>query len=197
MTKYFHISFFTLNLILFGPPGVGKGTQAERLRDSYNLHHISTGDMLRAAIKDGTPLGLEAKKFVESGGLVPDAVIIGLVGEVLAKDKAEGRGFLLDGFPRTLAQAEALDKLFADLGIVDVNIVMLEAPEEELITRMVKRGEELGRKDDTEETIRYRLTVYHDQTQPVSDYYEKIRKVSRVNGLGSVEEITDRIKAAL
>jgi adenylate kinase len=186
-----------VNLILFGPPGVGKGTQAERLRDSYNLHHISTGDMLRAAIKDGTPLGLEAKKYVESGGLVPDEVIIGLVGEVLAKDKAEGRGFLLDGFPRTLAQAEALDKLFADLGIADVSIVMLEAPEEELITRMVKRGEASGRKDDTEETIRYRLTVYHDQTQPVSDYYQKIRKVARVNGLGSVEEITDRIKAAL
>ncbi len=153
--------------------------------------------MLRAAIKDGTPLGLEAKKFVESGGLVPDKVIIGLVGEVLAKDKAEGKGFLLDGFPRTLAQAEALDKLFADLGIADVSIVMLEAPEEELITRMVKRGEASGRKDDTEETIRYRLTVYHDQTQPVSDYYEKIRKVARVNGLGAVEEITDRIKAAL
>jgi adenylate kinase len=186
-----------VNLILFGPPGVGKGTQAERLRDSYNLHHISTGDMLRAAIKDGTPLGLEAKKYVESGGLVPDEVIIGLVGEVLAKDKAEGRGFLLDGFPRTLAQAEALDKLFADLGIADVSIVMLEAPEEELITRMVKRGEASGRKDDTEETIRYRLTVYHDQTQPVSDYYQRIRKVARVNGLGSVEEITDRIKAAL
>src|SRR5258707_12187219 len=102
------IPFFSMNLILFGPPGVGKGTQAERLRDHYHLHHISTGDILRAAVKAGTSLGLEAKKFMDSGGLVPDAVIIGLVREVLVADKAEGKGFLLDGFPRTVAQAEAL-----------------------------------------------------------------------------------------
>jgi adenylate kinase len=186
-----------VNLILFGPPGVGKGTQAEFLRDHYNLHHISTGDMLRAAIKDGTPLGLEAKKFVESGGLVPDEVIIGLVREVLIKDKAEARGFLLDGFPRTLAQAEALDKLFSELAVDGVAIVMLEAPEEELIQRMIKRGLESGRKDDTEETIRYRLGVYNEQTSPVRKYYESTRGIKLVNGLGTIEEITGRIKAAL
>jgi adenylate kinase len=186
-----------LNLILFGPPGVGKGTQAEFLRDHYNLHHISTGDMLRAAIKDGTPLGLEAKKFVESGGLVPDEVIIGLVREVLIKDQAEGRGFLLDGFPRTLAQAEALDRLFEELAVAGVEIVMLEAPEEELIERMIKRGLQSGRKDDTEETIRHRLGVYHEQTSPVKNHYDKTRGVKLVNGLGSIEEITGRIKAAL
>ncbi len=186
-----------MNLILFGPPGAGKGTQAEFLRDNYNLHHISTGDMLRAAIKEGTPLGLEAKKFVESGGLVPDEVIIGLVGEVLAKDKAAGKGFLLDGFPRTLAQAEALDVLFGELGIDDVTIVMLEAPEEELIQRMIKRGLASGRADDTEDTIRHRLTVYHNQTSPVKAHYDKTRGVKQVNGLGNVEEITERIRFAL
>lgn len=186
-----------MNLILFGPPGAGKGTQAEFLRDNYNLHHISTGDMLRAAIKDGTPLGLEAKKFVESGELVPDEVIIGLVREVLIKDKTDGKGFLLDGFPRTLAQAEALDKLFADLGIVDVKIVMLEAPEEELLARMIKRGLDSGRADDTEATIRHRFKVYTDQTSPVKAHYEKTRGILLVDGLGSIGEITSRIKNVL
>jgi adenylate kinase len=153
--------------------------------------------MLRAAIKEATPLGLEAKKFVESGGLVPDEVIIGLVREVLTADLAAGRGFLLDGFPRTLAQAEALNALFAELGISDIRIVMLEAPEDELVTRMIKRGLESGRADDTEETIRYRLSVYNDQTKPVSDYYDRTSTVEHINGLGSIDEITDRIVAAL
>jgi adenylate kinase len=186
-----------LNLILFGPPGVGKGTQAELIRDVYNLHHISTGDMLRAAIAGGTPLGLEAKKYVESGGLVPDAVIIGLVREVLVKDKAEGKGFLLDGFPRTVAQAEALEKLFQDLDIIDVRIVMIEAPEEELVARMLKRGQDSGRVDDSEETIRHRLDVYHEQTAPVRTFYAAHRSVKAVDGLGTKEEVTERIKKSL
>jgi len=186
-----------MNLILFGPPGVGKGTQAERLRDHYHLHHISTGDILRAAVKAGTRLGLEAKKFMDSGGLVPDAVIIGLVREVLIADKAEGKGFLLDGFPRTVAQAEALEVLFKELGITNVHIVSLDAPEEELVTRLVKRGLESGRSDDTEETIRYRLKVYHDQTSPVEDFYKKHRSVSGVDGLGGIDEITTRIHGVL
>jgi adenylate kinase len=186
-----------MNVILFGPPGVGKGTQAERLRDHYHLHHISTGDILRTAVKDGTPLGLEAKKYMDSGGLVPDKVIIGLVREVLVKDKAEGKGFLLDGFPRTVAQAEALEKIFGELAISDVRIISLDAPEEELVTRLVKRGKDSGRTDDTEETIRRRLEVYEEQTSPVQDYYEKHRKVSRANGLGEINEITERIHKAL
>ncbi|MEP7236002.1 MAG: adenylate kinase [Ignavibacteriota bacterium] len=186
-----------MNLILFGPPGVGKGTQAERLRDHYDLHHISTGDILRAAVKAGTPLGMEAKKFMDSGGLVPDEVIIGLVREVLIADKAEGKGFLLDGFPRTLAQAEALELLFTELGIGDVRIVSLEAPAEELITRLVKRGVESGRSDDTEETIRHRLEVYTSQTSPVQDFYMTHRSVDGVDGLGGIDEITERIHAAL
>lgn len=186
-----------MNLILFGPPGVGKGTQAERLRDHYHLHHISTGDILRAAVKEGTTLGLEAKKFMDSGGLVPDEVIIGLVREVLLKDQSEGKGFLLDGFPRTVAQAEALEDLFKDLVIEDVRIVSLDAPEDELVQRLVKRGVDSGRSDDTEETIRHRLEVYNNLTSPVQDYYHLHRKVSGVDGLGEVDEITARIHGAL
>jgi adenylate kinase len=179
-----------MNLILFGPPGVGKGTQAERLIERYGLTHISTGDLLRRAIKEGSPLGKIAKQHVESGGLVPDEVIIGLMGEMLKKHPSD---FLLDGFPRTVEQAKALDLLFKELNIRDVWIVMLDAPEEELVRRMIKRGEETGRKDDTEETIRYRFKVYQDQTAPVKSYYTTTRQVEMVNGLGSVEEITGRI----
>ena len=186
-----------MNLILFGPPGVGKGTQAERLAKKYELHHISTGDMLRAAIAQGTPLGLTAKQHVESGGLVPDEVIIGLVGEVLQADIAAKRGFLLDGFPRTVQQAKALDKLFTQLRILEIRILMLEAPEDELVRRMLKRGEETGRKDDTEDTIRHRLQVYTSQTEPVKSYYDITREVELVDGLGTVEEITDRIVSQL
>lgn len=153
--------------------------------------------MLRAAIAAATPLGLEAKKFVESGGLVPDAVIIGLVREVLEEDKKQGKGFLLDGFPRTVAQAEALEKLFQDLDIDDVRIVMIEAPEEELIARMLKRGEASGRVDDSEETIRHRLAIYHEQTAPVRSFYATHRAVKTVDGLGTKEEVTERIKKAL
>lgn len=186
-----------MNIILFGPPGVGKGTQAERIRDHYNLHHISTGDILRAAVKDGTKLGLEAKKFMDAGELVPDSVIIGLVREVLVADQKAGKGFLLDGFPRTVAQAEALDGLFGELNISSVRIVVLDAPEDELVTRLVKRGQESGRSDDTAETIRHRLVVYHQQTKPVQDYYAKSRALDMVNGLGEIEEITERIKKKL
>ncbi|MFI5264686.1 MAG: adenylate kinase [Candidatus Kapaibacterium sp.] len=186
-----------MNLILFGPPGVGKGTQAELLRDHYHLHHISTGDILRAAVKAGTKLGAEAKRYMDSGGLVPDEVIIGLVEEVLIKDKEEKKGFLLDGFPRTEEQAKALDKIFHKLHIDDVTIVSLDAPEEELVERLIKRGQESGRSDDTEATIRRRLVVYNDQTSPVLAYYSQGSKVRSVNGLGKVEEITDRIKKAL
>jgi adenylate kinase len=185
-----------MNLILFGPPGVGKGTQAIRLSASHNLIHISTGDMLRAAIAEGSPLGKTAKTFVESGGLVPDDIIIGLVREVL-ESKPESKGFLLDGFPRTLEQAGALDSLFHELGIAEVQIVMLAAPEQELIDRMVKRGLEQGRKDDTAETIRHRLEVYNEQTQPVKSYYEKRRGVTLVDGLGTVDEVTVRIEKVL
>jgi adenylate kinase len=185
-----------MNLILFGPPGVGKGTQAMRLAETHNLIHISTGDILRAAIAEGSPLGKTAKTYVESGGLVPDDIIIGLVREVL-EAKPELKGFLLDGFPRTLEQARALDELFHELGIVKVLIVMLAAPEQELIDRMVKRGIEQGRKDDTAETIRHRLEVYNKQTEPVKSYYEVTRGVTLLDGMGTVDDVTARIEKVL
>lgn len=186
-----------MNLILFGPPGVGKGTQAARLAAAHDLLHISTGDILRAAIAEGSPLGRTAKTFVESGGLVPDDIIIGLVREVLERLPEGKNGFLLDGFPRTLEQAGALDGLFGELGISRVRIVMLTAPEQELIDRMVRRGIEQGRRDDTPETIRHRLEIYYAQTEPVKTYYEQSREVKLVNGLGSVEEVTARIEKSL
>jgi adenylate kinase len=186
-----------MNIILFGPPGVGKGTQAIRLAATYNLLHISTGDILRAAIAEGTPLGNIARTFVESGGLVPDEVIIGLVREVLTMNSDPAKGFLLDGFPRTIEQARALDELFNSLGISDVQIVMLTAPEDELVARMINRGMELGRKDDTLETIRHRLEVYSAQTEPVKAYYEATREIDFVDGLGAVDEVTERLMKVL
>ena len=186
-----------MNIILFGPPGVGKGTQAIRLAATYNLLHISTGDILRAAIADGTPLGNTARTFVESGGLVPDEVIIGLVREVLLMNSYSKKGFLLDGFPRTVEQARALDDLFNSLGITGVRIVMLTAPEDELIARMINRGIELGRKDDTPETIHHRLEVYYAQTEPVKAYYEATREIDFADGLGSVDEVTERLMEVL
>lgn len=186
-----------MNLILFGPPGVGKGTQAMRLAAAHNLLHISTGDILRAAIAEGSPLGRTAQTYVESGGLVPDDIIIGLMREVLEQLPEGKRGFLLDGFPRTLEQARALDELFKELKISSVQIVMLAAPEQELIDRMVRRGMEQGRKDDTVETIRHRLEVYYAQTEPVKAYYEKSRGVRFVDGLGGVDEVTGRIEKSL
>jgi adenylate kinase len=185
-----------MNIILFGPPGVGKGTQAMRLAETHNLIHISTGDILRAAIAEGSPLGKTAKTYVESGGLVPDDIIIGLVREVL-EAKPESKGFLLDGFPRTLEQARALDDLFHELHIMEVQIVMLAAPEQELIDRMVKRGLEQGRKDDTQETIRHRLEVYNAQTEPVKAYYDTRRNVRLIDGLGTVDDVTARIERVL
>jgi adenylate kinase len=186
-----------MNLILFGPPGAGKGTQATRLAVAYNLVHISTGDILRAAIAEGSPLGLTAKRYVENGALVPDDIIIGLVREVLELNRERSKGFLLDGFPRTVEQARALDTLFTELGIADVRIVILTAPDRELINRMVNRGLEQGRKDDTPETISHRLQVYNTQTEPVKIYYEQNRKVIPVDGLGPVQEVTGRIEQAL
>ncbi len=190
-----------MNIILFGPPGAGKGTQASRLAASHNLVHISTGDILRSAIAEGTPLGRTAKSYVEQGALVPDDIIIGLVREVL-EATGDAKGFLLDGFPRTVEQARALDALFTELGIADVRIVILTAPDQELINRMVNRGLEQGRKDDAPQTIRHRLEVYNTQTEPVKAYYHgksgaHARRVLPVDGLGSVEDVTARIEKAL
>ena|SRR5437868_4635357 len=177
------------NLILFGPPGSGKGTQSEKLIAKYDLKHLSTGDLLRSEISRKTPLGLEAKKFIDKGQLVPDEVVIGMISSAL--DANPGAvGFLFDGFPRTAVQAEALDKLL-ELKNTSINVMLaLDVSEEELVKRLMKRGETSGRTDDNNDNvIRTRIFEYHKKTSQVADHYKKANKVVMVKGEGSVEDI--------
>lgn len=177
------------NLILFGPPGSGKGTQSEKLVQKYGLKHLSTGDLLRKEMKDGTPLGLEAKNLIEKGQLVPDEVVIGMISA--AVDANPGvNGFLFDGFPRTVAQAEALDTLLQTKNTAIDLVLFLHVNEEELIKRLVKRGETSGRADDADpEVQKKRQQVYKNETLPVAAYYTKSGKVVDVKGEGSIDEI--------
>ena len=177
------------NLILFGPPGSGKGTQSEKLIASYGLIHLSTGDLLRNEIARQTPLGLEAKNFMDKGRLVPDEVVIGMISSAL-DNNPNAKGFLFDGFPRTAAQAEALDKLLT-LKQTSITVMLaLEVGEEELVQRLLKRGKTSGRSDDTNEAIiRERIVEYHNKTAAVADYYLKFNKVVMVKGEGTVDEI--------
>jgi adenylate kinase len=181
------------NLILFGPPGSGKGTQSEKLIAKYSLKHLSTGDLLRSQIAHQTPLGLEAKHFMDKGQLVPDEVVIGMISTALDQNP-EVKGFLFDGFPRTAAQAEALDKLL-EMRQSPINIMLaLEVGEEELVSRLMKRGQTSGRSDDTDESIiRNRITEYHHKTTAVADHYKQFDKVVLVKGEGTIDEIFDRI----
>ena len=181
------------NLILFGPPGSGKGTQSEKLIAKYNLKHLSTGDLLRNEISHKTPLGLEAKKFMDKGNLVPDDVVIGMINYALDNNpKAEG--FLFDGFPRTAIQAEALDKLLREKNTCIDVMLALDVSEEELVKRLVKRGETSGRSDDSnEQVIRARIIEYHKKTAAVADHYQQAHRVVLVKGEGSVEEIFERL----
>jgi len=177
------------NLILFGPPGSGKGTQSEKLIVKYNLKHLSTGDLLRTEISNKTPLGLEARSLMEKGHLVPDEVVIGMISSALDGNPA-ATGFLFDGFPRTSAQADALDKLL-QLKKTSICIMLaLEVSEEELVKRLLKRGETSGRMDDNNDAvIRERIIEYNRKTAAVADHYEKLNKVVMVKGEGSVDEI--------
>lgn len=177
------------NLILFGPPGSGKGTQSEKLIAKYNLNHLSTGDLLRSEISRKTPLGIEAKKFMDKGQLVPDEVVIGMISYAL-DDNPDANGFLFDGFPRTSTQAQALDKLL-ELKHTSINVMLaLDVSEEELVKRLVKRGETSGRTDDSnEQVIRTRIIEYNKKTSPVAEYYKKANKVVMIKGEGTVEEI--------
>lgn len=177
------------NLILFGPPGSGKGTQSEKLIAKYGLKHLSTGDLLRSEIAGQTPLGMEAKNFMDKGQLVPDEVVIGMISSALDANP-EAAGFLFDGFPRTEAQAEALDKLLK-LKKTGIHLMLaLEVSQEELISRLLNRGKTSGRSDDVNETIiRDRIAEYHKKTSAVADYYKKFDKVKQVKGEGTIEEI--------
>ncbi len=187
-----------LNIVIFGAPGSGKGTQSDKLIEHYKLFHISTGDVLRDNIRRGTELGKTAKGYIDQGQLVPDELIIDFLAQVLDenKDKAQ-QGVIFDGFPRTIPQAEALEQLLADRGTKIDAVVGLEVPEEELIKRILLRGQQSGRSDDNEETARKRLDTYHNQTSPLKAYYEQQGKYRAINGLGSIDGIFDLIKEAL
>ncbi len=177
------------NLILFGPPGSGKGTQSEKLIAKYGLKHLSTGDLLRSEIANNTPLGLEAKNFMDKGQLVPNEVVIGMISSAVdANPKA--KGFLFDGFPRTTAQADALDRLLELKGTSISLMLALEVSEEELVKRLLKRGQTSGRSDDTnEKVIRERINVYHNETSAVAEHYRKVNKVEMIEGEGSIDDI--------
>jgi adenylate kinase len=177
------------NLILFGPPGSGKGTQSEKIVEKFGLIHLSTGNLLRQEIADRTPLGLQAKSFMDKGQLVPDEVVIGMIASCV-DNNPEAKGFLFDGFPRTVAQAQALDNLLALKKTSITKVIALDVLEEELVARLLKRGETSGRSDDTsEEVIRRRFAVYKDETEPVADYYKHQDKFEVIHGIGTVEEI--------
>ena len=181
------------NLILFGPPGSGKGTQSEKLITKYNLKHVSTGDLLRSEIARKSFLGMEAKKFMDKGNLVPDEVVIGMINDALDNNPDVG-GFLFDGFPRTAVQAEALDKLLSEKDTCIDVMIALDVSEQELIHRLLKRGETSGRADDdNEQVIKARIMEYHKKTAAVADHYKKAHKVVLVKGEGSVEEIFGRL----
>jgi adenylate kinase len=185
-----------MRLVLLGAPGSGKGTQAARLKADLNVPHISTGDMLRAAVAAGTPLGLKAKAVMDAGQLVSDDILLGMLEERLAQDDARN-GFILDGYPRNLAQADALDHLLARIGQPLDAVVKLEVPGEAIIGRCQIRFQAEGRADDNPETVRKRLGVYAEQTAPVADFYAKRGKLQVVDGVGQLDEVTARIKRAL
>ena len=181
------------NIVLFGPPGAGKGTQAEFLKEMYNLVHISTGDVFRFNIKNATELGLLAKKYMDEGDLVPDEVTINMLKAEVEKN-ADANGFIFDGFPRTESQAEALDAFLSDKGEQINGMIALEVPEDTLVTRLLERGKTSGRTDDTDESkIRNRFNEYNTKTAILKDYFDAQNKYYGINGVGSIEDITKRI----
>ena len=187
-----------LNIVIFGAPGSGKGTQSDKIIENYKLFHISTGDVLRDNIRRGTELGKIAKGYIDQGQLVPDELIIDILAQVLDENKENAsEGVIFDGFPRTIPQAEALEQLLADRGTKIDAVVGLEVPEDELIKRILLRGQMSGRSDDNEETARKRLETYHKQTSPLKAYYEEQGKYRAINGLGSIDDIFQSISDTL
>lgn len=186
-----------INIILFGPPGSGKGTQATKLVEKYGLMHISTGDLFRYEMGNNTPLGLKAKEYMSKGQLVPDEVTIGML-----KNKVEAnldaKGFIFDGFPRTIPQAEALNSYLSEKGATVNSLLSLQVDDDEIVKRLLLRGKDSGRSDDQDESIiRNRIEVYKSETQPVFDYYATSGKSKSIDGIGSIEEIFDRLCAAI
>jgi len=183
-----------LNIVLFGPPGAGKGTQSENIIKNYSLIHISTGDLFRKHLGEGTALGKDAKSYIDAGNLVPDEVVIGMV-EDKVQDHLDAKGFIFDGFPRTVNQAEALDKMLEGHDLSISGMIALEVPEEELKSRIKERAKTSGRVDDQDEDkINNRIKVYHEETAPVAEYYKAQEKLNSVDGVGSIENIFDKIQ---
>ena len=185
-----------LNIVIFGAPGSGKGTQSERIVEKYGINHISTGDVLRAEIKNGTELGKTAKGYIDQGQLIPDELMVDILANVFDSFK-DSKGVIFDGFPRTIPQAEALKVMLKERG-QDISVMIdLDVPEDELMTRLIKRGKDSGRADDNEETIKKRLHVYHSQTAPLIDWYKNEKKYQHINGLGTMEGIFAEICEAV
>ena len=186
-----------LNLVLFGPPGAGKGTQAEFLINSFGLMHLSTGDLLRSEIAAGTELGKKASEYMAKGELVPDEVVIGMIKSKLEANPA-AKGFIFDGFPRTVDQAEALDKLLNENGTPISAMLSLEVEKEELINRLLNRGKISGRADDqNQKVIENRIKVYREKTEPIIEYFKPQNKYYGINGMGSIDEIAGRISSVV
>ena len=185
-----------LNIVIFGAPGSGKGTQSERIVEKYGINHISTGDVLRAEIKNGTELGKTAKGYIDQGQLLPDELIIDILASTLDSFK-ESKGVIFDGFPRTIAQAEALKKMLAERNQGVSVMLDLDVPEDELMVRLIKRGKDSGRADDNEETIKKRLHVYHSQTSPLIDWYKQEGQYQHIKGQGALEKIFADVCAAI
>lgn len=184
------------NLILFGPPGSGKGTQSVNITRNYKLQHISTGDLLRDEVSRQTPLGTEAKKYMDQGLLVPDEVVIGMISSKI-DENPDARGFIFDGFPRTTAQAEALDKLLEFKNTQIQLVLALEVPEAELVKRLVGRGVTSGRSDDNEEVIAARIKEYYNKTEPVAGYYDGFGKLEKMKGDGNIEDTYKLLSKAI
>ncbi len=187
-----------LNLVIFGGPGSGKGTQSEKIRDKYGLFHISTGEVLRDHIARDTEIGRTANQYISKGQLIPDELIIKIVEDILdSKPEETTKGVIFDGFPRTIAQAEALDRVLRDRGR-DINAVIgLEVDDEELVERMLQRGKQTGRADDNVDTIKNRLAVYHNQTSPLKDFYVADGRYNRIDGGKTIDEIFEQISDIL
>jgi len=183
-------------LMILGAPGSGKGTQGKLLAEHLKVPEVSTGELLRTAVKQGTALGKEAKTYMDRGELVPDKVVLGLIEEILDSKEA-ARGVMMDGFPRNVPQAQAVDKMLASKRAKVDHVVLLDVSEDELIKRLLARAAKEGRSDDNLESIKTRLKVYHDQTQPLISYYERQGVVRRVPGMGSVDDIQKRAREAL
>ncbi|KYG77780.1 MULTISPECIES: adenylate kinase [Roseivirga] len=186
-----------INLVLFGPPGAGKGTQSEKIISTFGLKHISTGDLFRKHLGEGTELGKEARSYMDNGKLVPDEVVIGMVDDFL-NENTDAKGFIFDGFPRTVAQAEALDELLSKRDTKIDCMIMLDVPQDELKRRLLERGKTSGRADDqNEEKINVRIQEYLNKTLPVAAFYEEQGKACKVNGVGTIDGIFEEIESAI